>query len=186
MDDYLLPEKIAYCDPSDIQCVADYILEVTKRINLEIVDQDLTRQWGGYLRFNRKNIIPFIEEFYMDRKAELMTQRNNLDPKILIIAPHKINSWRYHERRDELWRVIYGPVAVYSSMNNNRPNHATTFDTGSYINNQALARHCLVGLQNWGVVAEIWLHTNPKNPSNEDDIIRVDPGNNDPNSSPVG
>jgi len=184
MDDYLLPEKIAYCDPTNIQCVADYILEVTKRINLEIIDQDLTRSWGGYLRFNRKHIIPFIEEFYMNRKTDLMEQRNGLDPKILIIAPRKMDSWRYHERRDELWRVIFGPVAVYASFNNTQPLRATTFDTGNYINNKVLERHRLVGLQNWEVVAEIWLHTDPKNPSDEDDIIRIDPDINDPNPSP--
>jgi hypothetical protein len=34
-------------------------------------------------------------------------------------------------------------------------------------------RHRLVGLNNWGVIAEIWQHTDPDNPSDEDDIVRV-------------
>jgi hypothetical protein len=34
-------------------------------------------------------------------------------------------------------------------------------------------RHRLVGTGNWGVVAEIWVHDDPKNPSDEDDIIRL-------------
>ena len=34
-------------------------------------------------------------------------------------------------------------------------------------------RHRLVGLKEWGVVAEIWQHTDPDNPSDEDDIVRV-------------
>ena len=34
-------------------------------------------------------------------------------------------------------------------------------------------RHRLVGLENWGVVAEFWQHTDPDHPSDEDDIVRV-------------
>jgi hypothetical protein len=34
-------------------------------------------------------------------------------------------------------------------------------------------RHRLVGLSEWGVIAEIWIHTDPQNPSNEEDIIRL-------------
>jgi len=34
-------------------------------------------------------------------------------------------------------------------------------------------RHRLIGLDEWGIVAEIWQHTNPKNPSDENDIIRL-------------
>ena len=34
-------------------------------------------------------------------------------------------------------------------------------------------RHRLIGLDGWGIVAEIWRHTDASNPSNEDDIIRL-------------
>ena len=34
-------------------------------------------------------------------------------------------------------------------------------------------RHRLMGLENWGVVAEFWQHTDPCYPSDEDDIVRV-------------
>jgi hypothetical protein len=34
-------------------------------------------------------------------------------------------------------------------------------------------RHRLIGLSGWGKVAEIWQHTEPDNPSDEDDIIRL-------------
>jgi mannose-6-phosphate isomerase len=34
-------------------------------------------------------------------------------------------------------------------------------------------RHRLVGVEEWGIIAEIWQHTDIKNPSNEDDIVRV-------------
>ena len=35
-------------------------------------------------------------------------------------------------------------------------------------------RHRLVGLDTWGIIAEIWQHTDPSNPSDEDDIVRVE------------
>ena len=34
-------------------------------------------------------------------------------------------------------------------------------------------RHRLIGLDNYGVVAEIWQHTDKNNPSDEEDIVRV-------------
>ena len=34
-------------------------------------------------------------------------------------------------------------------------------------------RHRLVGLEEWGVLAEIWQHTDANHPSDEDDIVRV-------------
>ena len=35
-------------------------------------------------------------------------------------------------------------------------------------------RHRLVGLDSWGIVAEIWMHVDPEHPSNEEDIVRVE------------
>jgi mannose-6-phosphate isomerase len=34
-------------------------------------------------------------------------------------------------------------------------------------------RHRLVGLGGWGMIAEIWQHTDINHPSDEDDIVRV-------------
>jgi hypothetical protein len=34
-------------------------------------------------------------------------------------------------------------------------------------------RHRLIGTQGWGVVAEIWMHTDPNHPSGEADIVRL-------------
>ena len=34
-------------------------------------------------------------------------------------------------------------------------------------------RHRLIGLDGWAVIAEIWQHTEKDNPSNEDDIVRI-------------
>ena len=34
-------------------------------------------------------------------------------------------------------------------------------------------RHRLIGLNDFAVLAEIWQHTDPKNPSDENDIVRL-------------
>jgi hypothetical protein len=34
-------------------------------------------------------------------------------------------------------------------------------------------RHRLIGLEKWGVVAEIWQHIDMSSPSDEHDIVRV-------------
>jgi mannose-6-phosphate isomerase len=48
-----------------------------------------------------------------------------------------------------------------------------TYQPGELIILRQGERHRLVGLAEWGVLAEIWQHTDSKNPSDEDDIIRV-------------
>jgi hypothetical protein len=34
-------------------------------------------------------------------------------------------------------------------------------------------RHRLIGLNEWGIIAEIWQHTDATHPSDEDDIVRL-------------
>ena len=48
-----------------------------------------------------------------------------------------------------------------------------TLESGSFIQMDTGERHRLIGLDSWGVVAEIWLHTDAANPSDEDDIVRL-------------
>ena len=48
-----------------------------------------------------------------------------------------------------------------------------SFEAGETIVLEKGERHRLIGLDNWGVVAEFWQHTDPDHLSDEDDIIRV-------------
>ena len=48
-----------------------------------------------------------------------------------------------------------------------------TYKNGDVITLQKGERHRLMGLDNWGVVAEFWQHTDAQNPSNEQDIVRL-------------
>jgi len=46
-------------------------------------------------------------------------------------------------------------------------------EIGQVINLKCGERHRLVGTDGFGIVAEIWQHTDKNNPSDEDDIVRV-------------
>lgn len=97
---------------------------------------------------------------------------NKLSPKILCVAPQQRLSWQYHHRRAEIWRVVQGEVGVVMSDSDEQQD-IHEFEPGDIIVLNKGQRHRLVGLQSWGVVAEIWQHTDPSNPSDEDDIVRL-------------
>ena len=48
-----------------------------------------------------------------------------------------------------------------------------TFKEGDQIHLKQGERHRLIGLKKQGLIAEIWLHTDPDHPSDEEDIVRV-------------
>ncbi|MGE8290488.1 MAG: phosphoheptose isomerase, partial [Sphingobacterium sp.] len=49
----------------------------------------------------------------------------------------------------------------------------STLKEGETIRLRQGQRHRLIGLDGFGILAEIWQHTDAKNPSDEDDIVRV-------------
>ena len=95
-----------------------------------------------------------------------------LSPKILIVAPKMRLSWQYHFRRAEIWKAIGGEVSVATSKTDVESDQIE-LAFGDIIKLQQGERHRLIGKDNWGIVAEIWQHTDAKNPSDEDDIVRL-------------
>ena len=95
-----------------------------------------------------------------------------LSPKILIVNPNSRLSWQFHNRRKEIWRVYKNSVGVIRSLDNNQ-NEMEILKEGDIIKFQTEERHRLVGLSDFGVVAEIWIHTDSNNPSDEQDIVRL-------------
>lgn len=139
---------------------------------LEIETIDNTRPWGGFIQLKESQAQPFIDIFFSNTQYEKTKIAGNLTPKILIVKPQAKLSWQYHHRRQEIWKVLQGPVGIVLSNTDNITD-VNVFISGSVIEIGNEQRHRLVGLDNWGVVAEIWKHTDPANLSNEDDIIRV-------------
>ncbi len=137
-----------------------------------IVNSDQTRPWGGFFVIDEQQSQKFIHFFFADVEDSKKESSGKISPKILIVEKAKRLSWQYHHRRSELWKVIGGEVGVVQSENDEETstqikklNDVITLKQGE--------RHRLIGLETWGIVAEIWQHTESENPSDENDIIRV-------------
>ena len=134
--------------------------------------QDQSRPWGGFFVINEDQAQPFADAYFDGLAVEELRISGKLSPKILIVAPQKRLSWQYHHRRAEVWKVLQGPVGVVTSPSDEE-GELKTFAPGELITLKQGERHRLVGLHDWGVLAEIWQHTDAAQPSDEDDIVRV-------------
>ncbi len=153
--------------------------EVEKRIEAELINEkftikskDFSRPWGGFFVLDENQADLFIETYFPTYKKEDMLLGNKLSPKILVVEPGKRLSWQYHHRRAEIWRVVEGEVGVVMSATDEET-ALNLFEPGDIIVLAEGQRHRLVGLNDWGVIAEIWQHTHPDHPSDEDDIVRL-------------
>ncbi|MCO4292476.1 phosphoheptose isomerase [Solitalea sp. MAHUQ-68] len=143
-----------------------------KEQGFTIVSKDDQRPWGGFFVLDENDAEKFIENYFPGYSKEQLLIGNKLSPKILLVAPGKRLSWQYHFRRAEIWRVVNGKVAVATSDNDEEKN-IDNYQPSEIIVLQKGQRHRLIGLNEWGVVAEIWQHTDVDHPSDEDDIVRL-------------
>ncbi len=150
------------------QQVADYL----KTKSLKIDKQDSSRPWGGFFVLDELQAESFISEYFPHLKKEDLLIGDKLSPKILVVAPEKRLSWQYHHRRAEIWKLIGGEAAVITSDTDEEKNKRI-LHPGDIVQLKQGERHRLIGTTQWGIVAEIWQHTDATNPSNEDDIVRV-------------
>lgn len=141
-------------------------------LGFEVVDTDFTKPWGAFFRLNNKNAEAFIDKYFADIKDGFETFEG-LSPKYLIVQPGERLSWQYHYRRAEHWRVLEGTVGVKLSDDDTEPAETVELNEGELIQFPTLKRHRLIGLGGWGIVVEIWQHTDATNPSDESDIVRV-------------
>lgn len=138
----------------------------------EIVSKDFQRPWGGFLVINGNQTKTFVKRFFKNVVIDTIRFENKISPKILLVAPNQRLSWQYHHRRSEIWEVVKGRVGIITS-NTDSQNELQILNEGDWIKIAQGERHRLIGLDEWGIVAEIWQHTNDNLPSNEDDIVRV-------------
>jgi mannose-6-phosphate isomerase len=134
--------------------------------------QDKTRPWGGFFVIDEMQAQQFADTYFDGMSVEQLKISGKLSPKILVVAPEKRLSWQYHHRRAEIWKVLEGKVGVVTS-NTDEEGELQEYDPESIITLKQGERHRLVGLKDWGVLAEIWQHTDVHSPSDEDDIVRV-------------
>ncbi|WP_226389465.1 phosphoheptose isomerase [Penaeicola halotolerans] len=137
-----------------------------------IASEDTDRPWGGFIVIHESHVAQFRKQFFANLTFSAEQLNLKISPKILIVAPHTRLSWQYHNRRAEIWKLVGGEGAVVTSFTD-KEGPLQTLALGQIIKMEQGERHRLVGLDNWGVVAEIWMHTAPENPSDEADIVRV-------------
>ena len=150
-------------------------LETNKLINaqkLGVVDSDFNRPWGGFFVIDEGQAQEFADIYFDGLDVSGLRVAGKLSPKILLVKPSARLSWQYHHRRKETWRVVKGPVGIARSLTDEL-GEVEVFEAGRTVVMEMGERHRLIGLDNWGVVAEFWQHTEPDHPSDEDDIVRV-------------
>ncbi len=152
-----------------MRSVENYLNEV----GLTIASRDHSRPWGGFFVIEETRADRFIKLYFPHLKAADLTIAGKLSPKILIVAPGQRLSWQYHHRRAEIWKLAQGVAGVVTSETD-QEGSLHKFTVGEIIQLKQGQRHRLVGLpEGWGMIAEIWRHTDAKNPSDENDIVRV-------------
>lgn len=142
------------------------------KTGISVDHTDTTRPWGGFFVIDEKDADKFIKHFFPEIKKDELLPRAKLSPKMLLVEPGKKLSWQYHHRRAEIWKLFEGKAAVAIS-DTDHEKERVTLQIGDIIKLKQGQRHRLIGLSEWGVVAEIWMHTDPHHPSDENDIVRL-------------
>ena len=155
-----------------INNVFNKTLEILKSQKLNVIDKDVDRPWGGFFVIDEFDSQKFADLYFKGLKTDEFKSSSKLSPKILIIEPFKRLSWQYHNRRSEIWKVIHGKIKVITSHDDPERNEVLLKE-GEEIKIFKCERHRIVGMDDYAVVAEIWVHTDKDNPSDEDDIVRV-------------
>ncbi|HEY5968631.1 MAG TPA: hypothetical protein VIU35_11695 [Chitinophagaceae bacterium] len=148
------------------------VAALLRQSNFTIVDKDDSRPWGGFYVIDEAQAARFAQHYFAEENLAELKITNKLSPKILIVGPHQRLSWQYHHRRAEIWKCIDGTVGVMTSKTDDE-DIRHTLKVGDIIKLKQGERHRLIGLDDWGIVAEIWQHTDESNPSDEDDIVRL-------------
>jgi mannose-6-phosphate isomerase-like protein (cupin superfamily) len=160
------PKKMAF------KSVRDMIEE----LDYTIVEANETKPWGAFYRMDDEQASRFISEFFPGltmKEAKLGHSDVKLSPKFLIVAPGQRLSWQFHHRRAEKWRFLTD--GAYHNSDTDKQGKKKVVPAGTTVQFAQGERHrlCSTGMDGYVLVAEIWQHTDPGNPSNEDDIVRL-------------
>ena len=152
--------------------VFDSVEKYLAQNDLTIVAKDFNRPWGGFFVLNELQAKKFAALYFPGIDLSTLAISGKLSPKILMVESNQRLSWQYHHRRAEIWKLVAGKAGVIIS-DTDQEGPLQELQVGEIIRLKQGQRHRLVGLEGWGMVAEIWQHTDAQNPSDEDDIVRV-------------
>ncbi len=157
----------------DKQEVFDRIGAMLAEKEFKVVDKDFERPWGGFFVIDEEQAREFVDAFFVGSRFGNLAGSIRISPKFLVVEPGKRLSWQYHHRRSEVWRIYEGPVGVMRSVSDEQGELVEVFEGEQVVLNKG-ERHRLVGLDAYGVVAEIWQHALNDEPSDEQDIVRLE------------
>ena len=161
--------------PSEKEQLTAGIVALLQRARYEAVEINTNKPWGAYICIRNDQADDFVREFFPGLSlsdARLGVDDIELSPKILIVAPGQRLSWQYHYRRAERWAFLTD--GSYNKSLTDDPGESVIAEPGTTVQFQESERHRLNGTpDDYVVVAEIWQHTNPAAPSDEDDIVRL-------------
>lgn len=152
--------------------VLDTVEKHLKKLGFNIVSKDFSRPWGGFFVLDETQAEKFGSHYFPGIEVKSLKIGGKLSPKILMVQSNKRLSWQYHHRRAEIWKLAAGTAGVVTS-NTDQLGPLRKLELNEVIRLNQGQRHRLVGLDGWGMVAEIWQHTDAQNPSDEEDIVRV-------------
>lgn len=158
--------------PSQMNAAISRARALQATAGLSVVGEDPTRPWGGFLLIAQADVQTFIRVYFPDAGLKDIDPSSMLSPKILLVAPGRRLSWQYHRKRSEIWRIVEGPVGISRGLDDEEP-PMRSYSAGETLRLELGERHRLIGLDTWGIVAEIWQHTDARSPSSEHDIVRV-------------
>ncbi len=154
------------------ESVFESISTYLKQEGFVIASFDFNRPWGGFFVLDESQAEKFAKEFFEEVDFASLKISDKLSPKILVVEPNKRLSWQYHHRRAEIWKLVAGTSGVATSETDTQ-GAVKPMRLGEVVRLAQGQRHRLVGRDGWGMVAEIWQHTDASNPSDESDIVRL-------------
>lgn len=152
--------------------IFDSVQTYLNNLGLTVVSKDFNRPWGGFFVIDEHQARKFSHIFFPTHEIALSQMTGKLSPKILMVQPDTRLSWQYHHRRAEIWKLVAGSAGVALS-NTDEQGDVKSLVVDTVIQLKQGQRHRLVGLDKWGMVAEIWQHTDAEHPSDENDIVRI-------------
>lgn len=161
--------------PTEKEVVTSDIVRTLEVAGYTVVETNTQKPWGAYVRIENNQADDFVHEFFpglSPEEARLGIETAELSPKILIVSPGQRLSWQYHNRRAERWTFLTD--GAYNKSENDDEGERYAAHAGDVVQFAKSERHRLNGISDgYVIVAEIWQHTDAEQPSNEDDIIRL-------------
>lgn len=156
--------------------IVDRITREIRQAGYTLAEIDDSRPWGAFFRAEDNEANRFLGEFFLGTSpvdARLGNPDAALSPKILMVESGKRLSLQRHDRRAERWHFLTSGRYIKGTTLENIQEYEAS--PGDVVQFEARDIHRLIGhAAHYTLVAEVWQHTYPDKPSNEDDITRLD------------